>query len=51
MRYGEGPVEPVATFPSGSVALDLALGTGGVPRAGWWRSSGRSSGKTTLSRR
>lgn len=49
MRYGEGPVEPVATFPSGSLALDLALGTGGVPRGRVVEVFGpESSGKTTL---
>ncbi len=49
MRLGEGKFEPIAVIPSGSLAIDEALGVGGYPR-------GRivevyrpeSSGKTTL---
>jgi recombination protein RecA len=49
MRYGDGPIEPVAAFPSGSLALDAALGTGGVPRGRIVEVFGpESSGKTTL---
>jgi len=32
MRIGDGPVDPIPVFPSGSLALDLALGIGGIPR-------------------
>jgi recombination protein RecA len=49
MRFGDGPVERVPTFPSGSMNLDLALGIGGVPRGRIIEVFGpESSGKTTL---
>src|SRR5262249_44163531 len=32
MRLGERPVVPMAIIPTGSIALDLALGVGGLPR-------------------
>src|SRR5438477_67214 len=32
MRMGERPVIPMAVIPTGSIALDVALGIGGLPR-------------------
>ena len=32
MRLGERPVVPMAVIPTGSIALDVALGIGGLPR-------------------
>ena len=32
MRLGERPVVPMAIIPTGSIALDVALGVGGLPR-------------------
>jgi RecA/RadA recombinase len=32
MRLGEKPVAEVEVIPTGSLALDIALGVGGVPR-------------------
>ena len=50
MRYGDGkPVESVESIPTGSLALDLALGIGGLPRGRIVEIYGpESSGKTTL---
>ncbi len=50
MRLGEGEETPaVATIPSGSIGLDLALGVGGYPRGRVIEIFGpESSGKTTL---
>jgi len=51
MRLGEGAAEPapVATIPTGSVGLDIALGVGGYPRGRVVEVFGpESSGKTTL---
>jgi recombination protein RecA len=50
MRLGTvGAVAPIATIPTGSLALDLALGVGGVPRGRIAEIFGpESSGKTTL---
>jgi recombination protein RecA len=49
MRYGEGALEPVDVIPSGSLALDEALGIGGYPRGRIVEVFGpESSGKTTL---
>src|SRR5207244_2575772 len=50
MRLGEGEIaQPVATIPSGSLGLDLALGCGGYPRGRVVEIFGpESSGKTTL---
>jgi recombination protein RecA len=49
MRFGDGPVERVPSFPSGSLLLDAALGIGGVPRGRIVEVFGpESSGKTTL---
>jgi recombination protein RecA len=56
-RYGEGAIMwlgqdnqiEVATIPSGSLALDIALGVGGIPRGRIIEIFGpESSGKTTL---
>ena len=48
MRLGDKPTEKVATFSSGSLTLDLALG-GGIPRGRIIEIFGpESSGKTTL---
>jgi recombination protein RecA len=57
-QFGKGSVmtlgddeqpEPVATIPTGSLALDLATGTGGYPRGRVVEIFGpESSGKTTL---
>ena len=51
MRMGErGPAAPVTAIPTGSLALDLALGIGGVPRGRIVEIYGpESGGKTTLS--
>ena len=51
MRYGdEGSVFEVEAIPTGSIALDAALGIGGVPRGRIVEVYGpESSGKTTLS--
>ncbi len=50
MRLGEDrEVQPVATIPTGSLGLDLALGCGGYPRGRVVEIYGpESSGKTTL---
>jgi recombination protein RecA len=46
----EEQLEPVATIPTGSLALDLATGVGGYPRGRLVEIYGpESSGKTTLS--
>ncbi len=51
MRFGEGgPDMEVDSIPTGSIALDAALGIGGVPRGRIVEIYGpESSGKTTLS--
>ena len=51
MRYGDGgPELEVEAIPTGSLALDAALGIGGVPRGRIVEIYGpESSGKTTLS--
>ena len=51
MRYGDGgPQLEVEAIPTGSLALDAALGIGGVPRGRIVEIYGpESSGKTTLS--
>jgi recombination protein RecA len=51
MRFGdEGPQLEVEAIPTGSIALDVALGIGGVPRGRIVEIYGpESSGKTTLS--
>ena len=42
MRYGENAETNVEAIPTGSLALDLALGIGGVPRGASSRSTDRS---------
>lgn len=50
MKLGEKALVPVEVIPSGSLALDLALGVGGIPRGRVTEIFGpESSGKTTLS--
>ena len=49
MRYGDGTDANVEAIPTGSLALDLALGIGGLPRGRVVEIYGpESSGKTTL---
>ncbi len=49
MRLGEATHMAVETIPTGSLALDLALGVGGIPRGRVTEIFGpESSGKTTL---
>ena len=49
MRYGDNVQPNVEAIPTGSLALDLALGNGGVPRGRNIEIYGpESSGKTTL---
>lgn len=49
MKMGEAPDLQVEAIPTGSIALDLALGIGGVPRGRIVEIYGpESSGKTTL---
>jgi len=49
MRYGDGPVEKVPVFSTGSISLDRALGIGGIPKGRIVEVYGpESSGKTTL---
>jgi recombination protein RecA len=49
MRLGEAAHSQVAAIPSGSLALDLALGVGGIPRGRVSEIYGpESSGKTTI---
>ncbi len=49
MRLGEKPVVNVEAIPTGSLALDMALGIGGVPRGRIVEIYGpESSGKTTV---
>src|SRR6185312_6870471 len=50
MRLGEGAItSSVSVIPTGSIALDMALGVGGVPRGRITEIYGpESSGKTTL---
>lgn len=49
MKMGDAAVENVAIIPSGSIALDLAIGVGGYPRGRVVEIYGpESSGKTTL---
>ena len=50
MKLGDEIVEPIEVISSGSLGLDLALGTGGYPRGRVFEIYGpESSGKTTLS--
>src|SRR5947209_8896931 len=49
MKLGANPGEKVDAIPSGSIALDLALGVGGYPRGRVVEIYGpEASGKTTL---
>ena len=49
MKLGEAPLVKVQGIPSGSLALDLALGIGGIPKGRITEIFGpESSGKTTL---
>jgi recombination protein RecA len=49
MRLGERPVVEMAVIPTGSIALDIALGVGGLPRGRIVEIYGpEASGKTSL---
>ena len=49
MRLGDNPRPPIQVIPTGSIALDVALGVGGLPRGRVIEIYGpESSGKTTL---
>ncbi len=49
MRLGERPAVPMAVIPTGSIALDVALGIGGLPRGRVVEIYGpEASGKTTV---
>ncbi|HLT10953.1 MAG TPA: recombinase RecA [Micromonosporaceae bacterium] len=49
MRLGEKPVAPMSVIPTGSIALDVALGIGGLPRGRVVEIYGpEASGKTTV---
>ncbi len=49
MRLGDRTAAPVSVIPTGSIALDIALGIGGVPRGRVVEVYGpESSGKTTV---
>jgi recombination protein RecA len=49
MKLGEAPLVKVQAIPSGSLALDIALGVGGIPKGRITEIFGpESSGKTTL---
>ena len=49
MRLGDRPEQDVEEIPTGSLALDMALGIGGLPKGRIVEIYGpESSGKTTL---
>ena len=49
MRLGDRPAVPIEVIPTGSIALDVALGIGGLPRGRVIEIYGpESSGKTTV---
>src|SRR4030095_7690865 len=50
MRLGDRPDTPISVIPTGSLAVDAALGVGGIPRGRVVEIFGpEASGKTTLS--
>ena len=50
MKFGETALEPIEVIPTGCLAIDIALGVGGLPRGRIIEIYGpESSGKTTLS--
>src|SRR5438445_9713534 len=49
MKLGAGSIQAIDVIPTGSIALDLALGVGGIPRGRITEIFGpESSGKTTI---
>ncbi len=49
MRLGDAPVKEIETISTGALSLDIALGTGGIPRGRITEIYGpESSGKTTV---
>lgn len=49
MRLGQGPTAPIEVLPTGILALDTALGVGGIPKGRVVEIFGpESSGKTTI---
>jgi recombination protein RecA len=49
MRLGDNPAQAIKVIPTGSIALDIALGIGGLPRGRVVEVYGpESSGKTTV---
>jgi len=49
MRLGDQTIQPIEVIPTGSIALDIALGVGGLPRGRVVEVYGpESSGKTTV---
>jgi recombination protein RecA len=49
MKLGSGSIQAIDVIPTGSIALDLALGVGGIPRGRITEIFGpESSGKTTI---
>src|ERR1700733_6129592 len=49
MRLGDAPRPPIGVLPTGSIALDVARGVGGLPRGRIVEVYGpESSGKTTV---
>src|SRR4051794_35075175 len=49
MKLGSASIQAIDVIPTGSIALDLALGVGGIPRGRITEIFGpESSGKTTI---